>query len=345
MSVLAPTNPADDDAPHDPWAAPPARFTGLAPKPSGASFRDRLQDLLDDPRNRIILTMAAVAVVGLMSAAALDALRSGAQPDGLTTLPSVVGRSAPGGDTTAGAVGFGAAEADEVIQGDGTTPTATSAPASTTANALTVATVSSTTSTASAPSTTATPTSAETEPPVTEPPSTTVESTVSTDEVPTTAAPTSEVPSTTPESTTPTSVSTTASTAPAPTAPLGGGSTQQQILDLANVERGAAGCGPLSLDTRLSAAAQAHSDDMGAQNYFSHTGLDGSQPGDRARAAGYSGSSIGENIAQGYRSPEAVMTGWMNSSGHRANILNCGHRHLGVGHSANGNYWTQLFGR
>ena len=82
---------------------------------------------------------------------------------------------------------------------------------------------------------------------------------------------------------------------------------------------------------------------MAAQGYFSHTGLDGSSPGDRARAAGFSGGGIGENIAAGYGSPEAVMAGWMNSSGHRANILNCGYRLLGVGYAAQGNHWTQMF--
>lgn len=119
---------------------------------------------------------------------------------------------------------------------------------------------------------------------------------------------------------------------------------QQEILGLVNTERAAAGCGALTLNAQLNTAATAHSEDMAANNYFDHTGLDGSAPWDRARAAGYGSSFIGENIAQGYRSADAVMNGWMNSSGHRANILNCGYNHLGVGLSSQGNYWTQLFG-
>ena len=113
---------------------------------------------------------------------------------------------------------------------------------------------------------------------------------------------------------------------------------------MVNWERASAGCGPLTLDSRLSAAAYAHSRDMADNNYFSHTGRNGSQPWDRARAAGYDGSSYGENIAAGYASAETVMNGWMNSSGHRANILRCGYEHMGLGFEASGNHWTQLFG-
>ncbi len=165
---------------------------------------------------------------------------------------------------------------------------------------------------------------------------------------PTTAAPTTTAPTTTAPSTTakPTTIKPATTPKPTATAPAGNGDAQlhQQILTLVNEERAAAGCAALSLDGSLTAAATAHSLDMAAQGYFSHTGLDGSQPWDRARAAGYGSSGIGENIAAGYGSAEAVMSGWMNSSGHRANILNCGYRHLGVGYAAQGNHWTQLFG-
>lgn len=164
----------------------------------------------------------------------------------------------------------------------------------------------------------------------------------------TTAAPTTTAkPTTTTKPTTTAAPVSTAKPAPAPTAaPTGGGDAQihQQILKLVNDERTKAGCAALTLDGSLTAAATAHSLDMATQGYFSHTGLNGSNPGDRARAAGYNGGGIGENIAAGYGSAEAVMAGWMNSSGHRANILNCGYRVLGVGYAAQGNHWTQMFG-
>jgi uncharacterized protein YkwD len=86
---------------------------------------------------------------------------------------------------------------------------------------------------------------------------------------------------------------------------------------------------------------------MAAHNHMSHTGSDGSSPWQRAKRAGYD-DAMGENVAYGYRSPTAVMNGWMNSAGHRANILNCSARALGVGlaYSRGGDpYWTQLFGR
>ncbi|MCP3988851.1 MAG: CAP domain-containing protein [Actinomycetia bacterium] len=153
--------------------------------------------------------------------------------------------------------------------------------------------------------------------------------------LPATASPTTPPPTTPPPTT----------TAPTSTSAGGGsGPVEQQILNLVNVERSSAGCGALTLNTQLNNAADAHSEDMAINDYFDHTGLDGSKPWDRASAAGYQNSFIGENIAYGYRSSEAVMNGWMNSSGHRANILNCRYNHLGVGVSSQGNYWTQLFG-
>ena len=174
-----------------------------------------------------------------------------------------------------------------------------------------------------------------TDPPTTPPPPTTPS---------TTATPATEPP-TTPAPTTPptTAPSTTAAPQTQPPPPSGG-SAEQQVLNLVNAERANAGCGAVSLNGQLNAAALAHSQDMSANGYFSHTGLNGSQPWDRAEAAGYSYRSIGENIAQGYGSAEAVMNGWMNSSGHRANILNCDFTEMGIGR-ASGNYWTQLFGR
>jgi uncharacterized protein YkwD len=122
---------------------------------------------------------------------------------------------------------------------------------------------------------------------------------------------------------------------------------ENQVTALTNAERAAVGCGQLRTDERLRTAARGHSQDMADNDYFSHTGLDGSSPTDRARAAGYSGG-VAENIAMGYRTPEDVMRGWMNSDGHRNNLLNCNHRVIGVGlaYDSRGRaYWTQNFGR
>jgi uncharacterized protein YkwD len=110
------------------------------------------------------------------------------------------------------------------------------------------------------------------------------------------------------------------------------------------------GCPALTIDADLVKAAQAHSADMAQRNYFSHSGLDGSSFVDRIRAAGFSGSPGGENIAAGYPTPSMVMAGWMDSSGHRANILNCAFRTIGVGYAEDASskynqYWTQDFGQ
>ncbi|WP_322759156.1 CAP domain-containing protein [Frankia sp. Cr2] len=120
-----------------------------------------------------------------------------------------------------------------------------------------------------------------------------------------------------------------------------------QVVALTNAERAKAGCAPLTVDSRLTAAAQAHSDDMATHNYFSHTSQDGRTPFQRMAAAGYQFSIAAENIAAGQRTPTDVMTGWMNSTGHRENILNCSLKQIGVGYGTGGNYgvyWTQDFG-
>ncbi|KRF35713.1 CAP domain-containing protein [Terrabacter sp. Soil810] len=124
-------------------------------------------------------------------------------------------------------------------------------------------------------------------------------------------------------------------------------SVQNQVIQLANVQRTKAGCRALALDARLSRAAQAHSIDMAKRRYFSHTSLDGRTFAQRIRAQGYTGSIIGENIAAGYPTPKAVMDAWMKSPGHRANILNCRYTAIGVGSAVGGpyrSYWTQDFG-
>jgi uncharacterized protein YkwD len=118
-----------------------------------------------------------------------------------------------------------------------------------------------------------------------------------------------------------------------------------QVLDLTNTERAKAGCGALRSDSRLAAAAQGHSADMAKRNYFSHDTPEGTSPWDRIKAAGYANPGA-ENIAYGYRTPADVMTGWMNSPGHRANILNCDFTTLGVGvhYGTGGPWWTEDFG-
>jgi len=123
--------------------------------------------------------------------------------------------------------------------------------------------------------------------------------------------------------------------------------TAAEVVERTNRERTRHGLPPLTVDPRLTAAAQAHSTDMIARAFYSHTSPDGSQPWDRAAAAGARRRSIGENIACGQRSPAEVVEGWMNSPGHRANILKPDFTHIGIGFAGGGSagtYWTQLFG-
>ena len=120
-----------------------------------------------------------------------------------------------------------------------------------------------------------------------------------------------------------------------------------QVLSLVNAERDKAGCNAVRSNSALNRAAQGHSADMAAQDYFSHTSKDGRTFSQRIRAAGYSGGTLGENIAAGQSTASAVMRSWMASSGHRANILNCRFTALGVGYARGGSYgyyWTQDFG-
>jgi len=136
-------------------------------------------------------------------------------------------------------------------------------------------------------------------------------------------------------------------TRPAPAPPTPSASSDaDQVLALVNTERAKEGCAPVTGNDQLTTAAQRHSEDMAAHDYFSHTSQDGSDPGERITAAGYRWSTYGENIAKGQRTPADVMNSWMNSPGHRANILNCSFRELGVGirDSPGGIVWTQDFG-
>jgi uncharacterized protein YkwD len=143
---------------------------------------------------------------------------------------------------------------------------------------------------------------------------------------------------------------------PTPTENPGGGSggtggavgsaVENEVLRLTNIEREKAGCKPLVHEARLHTAALGHSADMSAKNYFSHDSADGRSFKDRIVATGYRFSAIGENIAKGQRSAAEVVQGWMNSQGHRENILNCSYTQIGVGYvAAGGPYWTQDFGK
>jgi len=119
---------------------------------------------------------------------------------------------------------------------------------------------------------------------------------------------------------------------------------EQAVFDLANAERRKAGLPPLKVSERLTKAARAHSADMARQGQLSHT-LSGRGPADRIAAVGYQGAAWGENVAWGQPSPQAVVTGWMNSPGHRGNILGA-FTELGVGVFIDGGgqrYWTQVF--
>ncbi|MFE7778288.1 CAP domain-containing protein [Streptomyces sp. NPDC057445] len=130
--------------------------------------------------------------------------------------------------------------------------------------------------------------------------------------------------------------------APATSAPASG--DVARIVALVNSERSKVGCSPVTLNAKLSKAAQDHSKDMAAHNNMSHTGSDGSDPGQRITRAGYNWSTYGENVAYGYGSPESVMAGWMDSPGHKRNILNCEFKEIGVGIAQPNDYWTQDFG-
>ncbi len=118
-----------------------------------------------------------------------------------------------------------------------------------------------------------------------------------------------------------------------------------EVLRLVNVERVAASLAPLQWHEAASTVAYDHDVDMDARNFFAHVNPDGQDPLDRVVEAGITGfSAVGENIARGQPSPAAVMSDWMGSTGHRANILNPGYTHLGVGVlDTSDTWWTQVF--
>ncbi len=126
-----------------------------------------------------------------------------------------------------------------------------------------------------------------------------------------------------------------------------------RVIELTNLERTQRGLSPLVPNQDLNEAAQTHSENMAFQDFFSHTGIDGTDAGDRITDEGYQFSAWAENIAAGYTEAEAVVEGWMNSPSHRENILNPDLKEIGVGYEFFANdtgdtnhnhYWTQVFG-
>lgn len=123
-----------------------------------------------------------------------------------------------------------------------------------------------------------------------------------------------------------------------------------EVLALVNQERAANGLAAVTLNAQLNQAAQRHSFDMGCKFFLSHTGSDGSDPGARIDATGYYWLTWGENVAAGYSTAATVMNGWMNSPGHRANILNGSFTEMGIGYAYNSadtvksyyHYWTMV---
>lgn len=122
-------------------------------------------------------------------------------------------------------------------------------------------------------------------------------------------------------------------------------SAEELAVRLTNTQRTQHGCSALRVDVRLRTAARAHSRDMHVRHFFEHNSPDGRTPWDRIKAAGYSQPGA-ENIAMGYATAQAAVTGWMNSAGHRANILNCSLKAVGIGveYGQGGPWWTQDFG-
>ncbi|MBU5210055.1 MULTISPECIES: CAP domain-containing protein [Heyndrickxia] len=119
--------------------------------------------------------------------------------------------------------------------------------------------------------------------------------------------------------------------------------SEKQVVELVNKERAKQGLPALKIDNELSKVARVKSNDMATNKYFDHTSPTYGSPFDMMKKFGIKYSTAGENIAMGQRTPEEVMKAWMNSDGHRANILNKNYTHIGVGYVANGNYWTQEF--
>ena len=135
---------------------------------------------------------------------------------------------------------------------------------------------------------------------------------------------------------------------PAATAPASAniGAYEQQVVDLVNQERAAAGLPALKVNTKLAGVAEKKAEDLRDKNYFAHQSPTYGSPFDMMKQFGISYSSAGENIAKGQKTPADVMNGWMNSPGHKANILNSSYTEIGVGYVTDSNgttYWVQHF--
>jgi uncharacterized protein YkwD len=120
------------------------------------------------------------------------------------------------------------------------------------------------------------------------------------------------------------------------------GSVEKSLLRLHNAERKKRNLPKLRLRSTLNRSAKAHAADMNTNDYFNHTGLNGSTPDQRIRAAGFTGRATGENIASGFTSARSVFRGWMNSPGHRRNIRSRLFNQVGFGKV--GTYWVTNFG-
>ena len=120
-------------------------------------------------------------------------------------------------------------------------------------------------------------------------------------------------------------------------------SYEKEVVRLVNLERTSRGLKALEEDWQLTRVARYKSQDMKDNSYFSHTSPTYGSPFNMMKNFGISYRTAGENIARGQKTPAAVVNAWMNSSGHRANILNSSFTHIGVGYVASGNYWTQMF--
>jgi len=121
---------------------------------------------------------------------------------------------------------------------------------------------------------------------------------------------------------------------------------EQKVVELVNIERQKAGLPALKMDSAISNVARTKSKDMAVNNYFAHQSPTYGSAGDMLRQFGISWRAWGENIAAGQRTPEIVVDAWMNSPGHRANILSPNFSKIGVGYVTNSSgrpYWTQIF--
>lgn len=130
---------------------------------------------------------------------------------------------------------------------------------------------------------------------------------------------------------------------PAQQEPIGVSAYEREVIRLVNAERAKYGLAALTEDAALTRTARMKSQDMHDRGYFDHNSPTYGTPFQLMKSQGISYRTAGENIAMGYRTPEAVVNAWMNSSGHRANILNASYTKIGVGYVESGNYWTQHF--